>query len=150
MPRGGRTAEWYDLVALRTEPGAARQPLHSDTPYQKLPGLFCAFIALQDVDDDMGHTLFLPQTHTDHTLWNVRRQDQETYISSRKAVQSGLKTGDVAIFDSRVLHCGLGNTSNKRRILFYCTISAQRDWPLPDGLHGSNSVLPRDRGRCVL
>ena len=32
---GGGKAEFYDLVALRTEPGAARQPLHSDTPYQK-------------------------------------------------------------------------------------------------------------------
>ena len=74
--------------------------------------LYTCFIALQDVDDDMGHTLFLPQTHTDHTLWNVRRQDQETYISSRKAVQSNLQTGDVAIFDSRVLHCGLGLCGN--------------------------------------
>ena len=65
----------------------------------------------------------------------------------RKAVQSNLQTGDVAIFDSRVLHCGLGNTSTKRRILFYCTVSAQHAWPLPDGLHGSNSVLPADRSR---
>ena len=87
--------------------------------------------------------------HLTHWLIStqVRRQDQETYISSRKAVQSNLQTGDVAIFDSRVLHCGLGNTSAKRRILFYCTVSAQHAWPLPDGLHGSNSVLPADRSR---
>ena len=44
---GGDDAELYDLVGLRTEPGAARQPIHFDTPYQKVPGLFCAFIALQ-------------------------------------------------------------------------------------------------------
>ena len=44
---GGDSAELYDLVGLRTEPGAARQPIHFDTPYQKVPGLFCAFVALQ-------------------------------------------------------------------------------------------------------
>ena len=36
---GGGKAEWYDLVALRTEAGAARQPIHYDTPYQKACGL---------------------------------------------------------------------------------------------------------------
>jgi len=112
--------------------------------------LYTCFVALQDVADDMGHTLFLPRTHQDHMLWNVRRKDQETYIASRAAVQSGLKVSDVAIFDSRCLHAGLGNTSDRRRILFYMTISAQADWPLPGGLHGSNSVLAQDRGRWKL
>lgn len=60
---GGESAELYDLVALRTEAGAARQPVHSDTPYQKVPGLFCAFIALQDVRYEMGTTMFIPKTH---------------------------------------------------------------------------------------
>ena len=154
-PLVGLDATLHEISSLVADPGAPRQCIHADTivlpcpqyPSASMEPLYTCFIALQDVDDDMGHTLFLPQTHTDHTLWNVRRQDQETYIASRKAVQSGLKTGDVAIFDSRVLHCGLGNTSNKRRILFYCTVSAQHAWPLPDGLHGSNSVLPADRSR---
>eukprot|EP00966_Prymnesium_polylepis_P224762 5198413-Prymnesium_polylepis.1 len=35
---GGDAAELYDLVALRTEAGAARQPIHYDTPYQKARG----------------------------------------------------------------------------------------------------------------
>ena len=154
-PLVGLDATLHEISSLVADPGAPRQCIHADTivlpcpqyPSASMEPLYTCFIALQDVDDDMGHTLFLPQTHTDHTLWNVRRQDQETYIASRKAVQSGLKTGDVAIFDSRVLHCGLGNTSDKRRILFYCTVSAQHAWPLPDGLHGSNSVLPADRSR---
>ena len=34
---GGDQSEWYDLVALRTEAGAARQIIHSDTPFQKVP-----------------------------------------------------------------------------------------------------------------
>lgn len=154
-PLVGVDATLHEISSLVADPGAPRQCIHADTivlpcpqyPKSSMAPLYTCFIALQDVEDAMGPTLFLLQTHQDHTLWNVRRQDQETYISSRKAVQSGLKTGDVAIFDSRVLHSGLGNTSDKRRILFYCTVSSQRDWPLPGGLHGSNSVLPADRGR---
>ena len=60
---GGGSAELYDLVGLRTEASATRQPIHSDTPWQKVPGLFCAFIALQDVRYEMGTTVFLPGTH---------------------------------------------------------------------------------------
>ena len=62
---GGGDAEWYDLTALRTEAGATRQPIHYDTPYQKVPGLFCAFIAMADVEYSMGSTVFLPGTHED-------------------------------------------------------------------------------------
>ena len=60
---GGGDAEWYDLTALRTEAGATRQPIHYDTPYQKVPGLFCAFIAMSDVEYSKGATVFLPGTH---------------------------------------------------------------------------------------
>ena len=60
---GGDAAEFYDLVGLRTEAGASRQPIHADTPWQKTPGLFCAFIALHDVRYSQGTTVFLPGTH---------------------------------------------------------------------------------------
>ena len=30
-----------------------------------------------------------------------------------------LSTGDATVFDSRLLHCGGGNASEKRRVLFY-------------------------------
>ena len=60
---GGDSAELYDVVALRTEAGAGRQPIHFDTPYQKVPGLFCAFIAVHDVRYSQGTTVFLPGTH---------------------------------------------------------------------------------------
>ena len=60
-------------------------------------------------------------------------------------MESNLKCGDVAIFDSRILHCGSANTSLKPRILFYFTLSKSSSWPLPDGLHGSNSIRNEDR-----
>ena len=111
--------------------------------------LYTIFIALQDVEDAMGHTQFLPQTHTAaaHLLWNVDQRKKESFLAKQTVVQSALKKGDVSIFDSRILHCGLANSSRKRRILAYLTVSKQQRWPLPDGLHGSNSVRKEDRYR---
>ena len=75
------------------------------------------------------------------------RKQKDSLIASLPAVTSALKTGDVAIFDSRVLHCGDANSSAKRRVLFYFTLSKQAEWPLEDGLHGSNSMLAADKGK---
>ena len=109
--------------------------------------LYTFFIALQDVDDDMGHTVFLPKTHSPaaHALWNEGDlRQRQSFIRSSDAVQSALGKGDASIFDSRLLHCGRENTSLKQRVLFYFTISAQRHWPLPQGHHGSNSIRRED------
>jgi ectoine hydroxylase-related dioxygenase (phytanoyl-CoA dioxygenase family) len=134
--------------------------MHADTivlpcpqyPQASMEPLFTFFIALQDVDDDMGHTVFLPRTHTPdaHLLWNKPQKQKEAFISVHKAAQSKLRLGDCAAFDSRILHCGSANTSAKRRVLFYFTLSAQREWPLPDGLHGSNSIRPEDKGAWLV
>jgi hypothetical protein len=43
------------------------------------------------------------------------------------------------------LHCGGANTSQSRRVLFYFTASQAQSWPLPNGLHGSNSMRAEDR-----
>ena len=42
-----------DTLPRMIPPPAPAQPLHSDTPYQKVPGLFCMFLALQDVSFSM-------------------------------------------------------------------------------------------------
>jgi len=154
----GPDAAIHEISSLVADPGSPRQCVHADTivlpcpqyPDAVMAPLYTLFVALQDVEDGMGHTLFLPETHSDHTLWNVRRSDQERYVATRRAAQSSLKTGDVALFDSRCLHAGLGNDSAKRRTLFYCTLSRQAEWPLPGGLHGSNSLRAQDRRRWTL
>lgn len=66
----GDDAELYELAALVSLPGAARQPVHPDTPIVAGKGtthgvtILTAFCALQDIEADMGPTLFLPATHT--------------------------------------------------------------------------------------
>ncbi|KAG8457717.1 hypothetical protein KFE25_013223 [Diacronema lutheri] len=144
----------HEVSSLVADPGAPRQCVHADTivlpcaqfPTAKMAPLFTFFVALQDVEEGMGHTVFLPRTHTAdaHALWNVPQKQKEAFISLHAAVQSNLRLGDAAVFDSRLLHCGRANTSAKRRVLFYFTLSSQPDWPLPDGLHGSNSIREED------
>lgn len=98
---------------------------------------------------------FLPYTHTAdaHLLWNAAGKSErmkERFISLQPAMQSALATGDTAVFDSRLLHCGCANESQKPRALFYVTFSRDAEWPLPDGLHGSNSIRAEDLRRWTL
>jgi len=127
---GGLNAEWYDLVALRTEPGAQRQPLHFDTPFQKVPGLFCAFIALQDVEYSMGTTVFLPgsQKNTkERRAFTDGQHDgsKERMLQKVKSRYALLQAGDAVVFDMRTLHAGTANLpvaeGGKQRLLFVLT-----------------------------
>lgn len=112
---GGDDASFYDYNALRTEPGCARQPVHWDTPFQQVPPLFTAFVALQTVTADMGATLFLPGTHVmcdgrkefDSSKAGTGRRD--SMLGGANARYALLEPGDVTIFDMRLLHCGRPN-----------------------------------------
>lgn len=115
--------ELYDYCVLRTEQGAARQLVHSDTPFQEIPGLFCAFIALQDVTFDMGGTMFLPGTHVKSTERNqfddgVQRDEMLAACQPEYVL---LKQGDAALFDMRVLHAGLANKAGPTRLIMAIT-----------------------------
>jgi len=130
---GGGSAELYDLVGLRTEASATRQPIHSDTPWQKVPGLFCAFIALQDVRYEMGTTVFLPGTHKqtkarksfDDGQFDGRRDAMLAKAPSRYSM---LRAGDAAFFNMNTLHAGTANFAadhlgggGEQRLLFILT-----------------------------
>lgn len=159
----GPNAMLHEISSVISDPGAPRQCIHADTivlpclqyPDAIMEPLYTCFIALQDVEETMGHTVYIPKTHTPaaHTLWNACERSEGNkmkFLASQKVVQSNLQTGDCSIFDSRVLHCGRENSSLKRRVLFYVTLSRQQNWPLPNGLHGSNSVREEDRWKYTL
>lgn len=133
---GGVDAEFYDLVALRTEPGATRQPIHSDTPYQKIPALFCVFLALQDVRYEMGATVFLPGTHKgpkgprkafDDGAFDGSRDEMLSAAQSRYTM---LSAGDAAFFNMNTLHAGTANYAaeegGSQRLLFVLTFRNRR------------------------
>ena len=159
----GGDAMFHEISSIVAAPGSPRQCVHADTivlpcpqfPDASMEPLYTFFVALQDVEEGMGHTQFLPGTHTagTHELWNAAGKSERLkalFISAQPAQQSALRAGDVALFDSRVLHCGCANTSDKQRVLFYFTLSRSQRWALPGGLHGSNSVREEDRWRWQL
>ncbi|KAL1499606.1 hypothetical protein AB1Y20_011805 [Prymnesium parvum] len=109
---GGGKAELYDVVALRTEAGAARQPIHFDTPYQKVAGLFCAFVALQDVRYSMGVTVFIPGTHKNNAerrAFELGQSERDNMLAKAQPRYAKLCAGDAVFFDMRTLHAGTAN-----------------------------------------
>ena len=120
-------ASLFELSTMTSDPGSPRQPIHPDNCWSDRALLYTAFVALQDIEDDMGPTLFLPGTHTresHHTFLKGKGNAQAQFLTHAKYCTSHLKKGDVQIMDSRVLHAGLDNrsTAGKRRTLFYFTI----------------------------
>lgn len=124
-----------EIACLISEPGSQQQPIHPDTPYTSEPTLYAAFVALQDVEPDMGPTVYLPGTHTkechasfyggdidrgkDRNGFRTAPIPQE-FLRSRPVVLGTLKAGDVALYNQQVLHCGSANTSpDQTRRQFY-------------------------------
>lgn len=123
--------EWSCLMS---DPGSQRQVVHPDTPWQEEPVLFTCFIALQDVQLDMGPTTWIPKTHTeamhaqfqDEQVGSAEEAEQspkDQLLATQPFVLGTLKKGDCAIFDSRLLHCGGANrsTAELSRALLYCS-----------------------------
>ena len=66
----GADAELFELGAFISDPKAPRQGVHPDTQFTP-DALACStLIALQDIDESMGPTEFLPGTH--HTALQTR------------------------------------------------------------------------------
>lgn len=106
-----------------SDPNSDRQVVHPDTPCQSRneePVLYTCFIALQDISLDMGPTTWLPGTHNLEIHQQFQNESQkDDLLKNRDAVLGTLRKGDCAIFDSRLLHCGGANISDKSRALLY-------------------------------
>ena len=122
----GEDAELFELAALVSDPGSPRQPIHPDTTYREGDGasIVTAFIALQDVNADMGPTAIIPRTHTAvaHERFNSRDDGGRERVALLRETPNHLGvlgTGDANLIDSRLLHGGAANDSRSRRVLFY-------------------------------
>mmetsp|Transcript_17325 Transcript_17325/g.19765 ORF Transcript_17325/g.19765 Transcript_17325/m.19765 type:complete len:472 (-) Transcript_17325:621-2036(-) len=138
-------SELYEFACLISDPGSDRQVIHPDIAHQgetqKRTGpLLTCFVALQDIDNDMGPSEFLPHTNTaeyhrqlnDHSL----RDEMLSKVASKISL---LREGDCSIFDATTLHAGTANRSDKRRRLFYFTFRSlamedPRTWNNPGSI----------------
>ena len=113
----------YELSALVSDPGAQSQSIHPDTEFETVCPLYTIFVALQDVTEDMGGTIFMPGTNTmAHHAVHKARVTENDFLVSEEYRRSVLKKGDCVIFDSRTLHCGPANTGAGRRTMLYFTV----------------------------
>ena len=130
---GGDDATLYELAALISEPGSARQPVHPDNPYQDHPPLLTTFVALQDITAEMGPTTFVPGSHT--AAVHARYDDvltgggRDALLSTSPSAVALLRAGDAALFDSRCLHCGGANSATDgdgTRVILYVSFRNPR------------------------
>lgn len=136
----GDDSTLYELASLVSEPGASRQRVHPDAPYQEHAPLYTCFVAVQDINEHMGPTTFVPRTNTAaaHERFgefaSPARDEMLRTVDNRVAL---LGAGDLVIFDSRTLHCGGGNDPERgeTRALFYFSFTN----PAAATLSGQNS-----------
>jgi len=140
----GRDAELWELNCFMSNSGARRQLVHADNvclepviglKNEMEPIVLTCFVALQDIDETMGPTVWMPGTHTleAHNRFFETGVDEastptdtfspkDTILQSSKAVLGTIPKGACVIFDPRVLHCAGANTCpdpDKTRALFY-------------------------------
>jgi len=101
--------------------------------------IYTCLLALQDIELDMGPTHVWPSTHTvEHhaTLWSTNTGAKLFVADADKAFgvehkNMTLRKGDLVMYDSRVMHCGGANISQKRRSVF--VVSTMGPGIRPDG-----------------
>jgi ectoine hydroxylase-related dioxygenase (phytanoyl-CoA dioxygenase family) len=128
----------YELSCMMSDPGSQRQVVHPDTPCASAnedPVLYTCFVALQDVQLDMGPTTWLPGTHTvdNHRLFRDEstpdgqdENNKDKLLRTKPSVIGLLPKGSCGIFDSRLLHCGGANTSPTSRAIFYISFKSPK------------------------
>mmetsp|Transcript_26992 Transcript_26992/g.49720 ORF Transcript_26992/g.49720 Transcript_26992/m.49720 type:complete len:376 (+) Transcript_26992:172-1299(+) len=144
----GDSAQLYELGALISDPGSERQLLHADYNYQPdfqpdIPPALTCFVALQDIDERMGPTTFLPSSATKEYHEEIAIGQQDEYgdgadtselLSAAPNNLATLGTGDCSLYNPMTLHCGGANRSDKRRVIFYFSFKNkkydEKDWPL--------------------
>lgn len=132
-----------ELSCMISLPGAAQQPMHADTPWLHGKAIFTVFCALHDIDLSMGPTIMYPMTHTDQSFHMGISSDHVP----KHHIQCCLKSGDAVVMDSRLLHCGGANTSDKPRMLFYFSLNIA-ETGIPVG--STMTMLSSLQGKCFL
>ena len=144
----GPSAQLYEMGSLISDPGSERQLLHADYNYQPdfqpdIPPALTCFVALQDIDESMGPTTFLPASATGEYHEEIAIGQNDVYgdgnhksklLSESANFLSTLHTGDCSLYNPMTLHCGGANRSDKRRVIFYFSFKNkkydEKDWPL--------------------
>ena len=143
----GHDSSFHEFSSLISDSGAASQPIHPDTQHDSSEAgfsvcgpMYTVFLALQDVDEEMGPTIFLPRTNNQQAHEAVKSENESTkadFLAGCEYRMALLRKGDCAIMDSRCLHMGAANYKG-RRVLLYLTLRHHELYgastpPIPQG-----------------
>ena len=144
----GDSAQLYELGALISDPGSERQLLHADYNYQPdfqpdIPPALTCFVALQDIDERMGPTTFLPSSAAKEYNDEISIGQQDEYgdgahtselLSASANNLVTLGTGYCSLYNPMTLHCGSANRFDRWRVIFYFSFKNkecnEKDWSL--------------------
>jgi hypothetical protein len=144
----GNDSAMHEFSSLISDCGSLSQPIHpdskhdsqeSDKAFTQIGPMYTVFLALQDIDEAMGPTLFLPRTNTAACHEAIKSESHyREFLVAQEYRMALLRQGDVAIMDSRCLHGGLRNASGPRRALLYLTLKhptlfSESTPPIPRG-----------------
>lgn len=104
-----------ELAAICPTMGAQRQPIHADgnASCSGPPGRLTTLVALQDIDENMGPTTFLPGTHADPEAHSARRSPTKKVDLLRKGPirLAAMTAGSGVLYNINTLHAGGANIS---------------------------------------
>jgi len=143
---GGPVELFEDKLNLKL-PGGSPYPWHQDWACcwrAHTDELATIFIYLDDADEINGCLKIIPGSHRDRSIYPFKPgsgfEVDPAIISQKEVVAAPLKSGEMIVFDSYLLHYSDINRSNgTRRAIIYTynparlgRINEQRFWPLRD------------------
>ncbi|KAJ9456130.1 hypothetical protein DIPPA_18288 [Diplonema papillatum] len=134
-----------ELAVMVNDPGADYQKWHADTIHQEGSAvLYSFFVAIDNITSDMGPTVLVPSSHREEQrnqcLQELRKSKQgycDKWIDGQPRLGATLRPGDAIVFNSLLQHCASMNSSNKRRRIFYFSLSSPGRIP-PGSTHTLN------------
>ncbi len=128
----GPARAYYGFLALLPSNRGKGLPWHQDNQYEQFHGLALnAFIAVDDVEPDMGHLWIAPRSHRLGALPSVGADEEiGTHHRTIDFEPTGgfclpaFKAGDAVIFDRNTLHRSLANTTDHPRICYAAQFAA--------------------------
>jgi len=122
MPDATAEAVMVEMSVLATERGADRQVLHPDASIDaEHAPLYSLFVALQDIDMDMGPTAFVleSQGRATHDAFPATKWGSEQFETLRglRWCDATLRKGDAVLYDARTFHQGGANESRRRALM---------------------------------
>ena len=140
----GSDAALCEFSCIISEQGAQPQAAHADTPVLEGEAktehhrmlarngarLLSLFVALGTVSPSMGPTIMWPASHTTDVHTELYENGKET-LRAATGVHMDLDSGDAVLMDSRLWHCGGGNSvAGTLRCILVATFTPTRYFPV--------------------